>query len=234
MASWLDHLLFALVPGSCILCDAQTRRHLDLCCACERELPRIVRPCHRCGLQMGAGDVCGRCLAVPPPFERCFAPFRYAWPIDRLVSDFKQRGRIIVGKMLAHAVSTAYIAETAPERFPDVLVPVPLHKRRLRHRGFNQSVEIADVLSDHTGRPVDNHLCRRVKDAAPQKSLDAKQRSRNLRDAFAIDGDPEGLSVAIVDDVVTTAATVSEISRLFLARGASRVEVIALARTPLP
>lgn len=232
MKGWLNELLFALIPGTCILCQARTYRHLDLCVDCESNLPRVTHACRQCGLPVGSGSaLCGRCIVSPPIYERCFAPFVYTWPIDKLVNDFKNHDRIILGKMLAHAMANAYMAATSPEHFPDILLPVPLHKRRLRARGFNQSLEIAEVLADMSGTRLDNRLCRRVTDATPQKSLNARQRKHNLKGAFVLDRSPQGERVAIVDDVVTTGATVGEIGRLLLSHGALRVEVIALART---
>ena len=235
MEPWLNALLFTLIPGNCILCEAPTFRHLDLCASCERDLPRVPHPCRRCGLPFAAaGDVCGPCLVAPPPFERCFAPFAYSWPVDRLINDFKNHNRLILGKMLAHALSNAWLADARPMNLPDTLIPVPLHKHRLRTRGFNQSLEIAEVLADAGGIRLDNRLCRRIREAAPQKSLTARQRRHNLRGAFVLDRSPRGERVGIVDDVVTTAATVSEIGRLLLSSGAVSVEVIALARTLRP
>lgn len=214
------------------MCDARTHRRLDLCLSCEHNLPRIANPCKRCGLPTRPlASLCTACRVSPPLFERCFAPFAYSWPVDRLINDFKNHNRIILGKVLASVVSRCYLSMTPPEALPDTLVPVPLHKRRLRARGFNQSVEIAEVLADASHSTLDNRLCRRIRDAAPQKTLTAKQRSQNLQGAFILDRDPAGERIAIVDDVVTTAATVSEIGRLLLARGASHIEVIALART---
>jgi ComF family protein len=234
MQEWLEQLLFGLIPGTCILCEARTQRHLDLCSGCERDLPRVSNPCRVCGLPLGVPAMqCGRCMVAPPPFQRCFAPFLYTWPVDRLINDFKNRNRIILGKVLAQAMARVWLTETSGAELPDTLLPVPLHKRRLRERGFNQSVEIAEVLADAAHVSMDNRLCRRVRDAAPQKSLNASQRRRNLRDAFVLNREPLGERVAIVDDVITTAATVSEIGRLLLSQGALQVEVIALARTPL-
>lgn len=244
MEEWLNTLLFALVPGTCILCGARTGRHFDLCAACEYDLPRVRHPCEQCGLPLGSATgtaagtmagteapLCGQCLVSPPVFTRCFAPFVYTWPIDKLINDFKNHNHIILGKMLAHAMARAYVADTWPDHLPDTLLPVPLHKRRLRARGFNQSLEIAEVLADTSNARLDNRLCRRVIDVAQQKSLNARQRKQNLGGAFVLDRIPEGEHIAIVDDVVTTGATVSEIGRLLLSHGALRVDVIALART---
>lgn len=232
MDGWLQQLFFTLIPGSCILCEARTNRRLDLCRECELCLPRITNPCRQCGLPVAQpSDICTACRLSPPVFEHCFAPFVYRWPLDRLINDFKSHNHIILGRVLASAMSRGYMEVTPRESLPDILLPVPLHKRRLRSRGFNQSVEIAEVLADTGNLRLDNRLCRRIRDAAPQKTLTAGQRKRNLHGAFTLDREPAGERIAIVDDVVTTAATVSEIGQLLLAHGASRIEVIALART---
>jgi len=232
MDRWLTPLLYRLVPGTCILCEAPSGRHIDLCVDCEHDLPQIVNPCPGCGLPMPPGARrCGQCMATPPPFDRCFAPFSYAWPVDRLIGQFKNRHRLAVGRVLARVMSQAYCE--AADRLPDLLLPVPLHPRRLRERGHNQAAEIALVLAGYTGSPVDEDLCRRIRNAPAQKTLNAGRRRQNLRQAFALRRELDGERIGIVDDVVTTGATVGEIARLLLAAGAGGVEVIALARTPL-
>jgi len=151
--------------------------------------------------------------------------------MDRLIGQFKNRHRILVGKVLARVVSQAY--GEAADCLPDLLLPVPLHPGRLRQRGHNQAAEIAAVLAERTGSPVDDGLCRRIRNAPAQKTLNAASRRQNLRQAFALRRELDGERIGIVDDVVTTGATVGEISRLLLSAGAGSVEVIALARTPL-
>ena len=116
---------------------------------------------------------------------------------------------------------------------PDLLIPVPLHDNRLRQRGFNQSLEIARVLSDRLGIKLDSRVCRRIRDTPAQKKLTASQRYANLKDAFILDRPLAGKRIGIVDDVVTTGSTVRAMSSLILAAGACQVEIIALARTPL-
>lgn len=232
MDGWLQQFFYALVPGKCILCEARTHRYMDLCIDCENNLPRVANPCRRCGLPiLPPATACPACSLEAPLFERCFAPFVYRWPVDRLINDFKNRNRLILGRVLAQAMATSYVAATRPEEMPDVLLPVPLHKRRLRARGFNQSLEIAEVLADLARVPLDNRLCRRIREGEPQKSLPAIQRRQNLRGAYMLDRSPLGEHIAIVDDVITTAATANEIARLALRNGAARVQVIGLART---
>lgn len=230
----MRQLIFGILPGTCLLCEAPTFRNLDLCTGCEEDLPRIDDPCPVCGLdRTGNLPTCLQCAISPPPFSHCFAPFTYTWPVDRLVNDFKNHGHLLGGRLLAQVMARAYLQVTPPDARPDLLMPVPLHKSRLRERGFNQSLEIAEVVGDIADIAVDNRVCRRTREAQPQKTLTANQRKRNLRGAFVLDRHPIGQTLAIVDDVVTTGSTVAELARLLLSHGAHRVDVIALARTPL-
>lgn len=168
---------------------------------------------------------------APPVFDTCFTPFVYAQPVDRLIAQFKHQHRLIVGHILSELTADAWLAHDC--NLPDLLVPVPLHKDRRRSRGFNQAEEIAKVLSRRAGIPLDNQSCTRVIATPDQKALTATERQKNLRQAFRLNKTLKGASVGIVDDVVTTAATVTEIARLIRAAGADRITIIALARTSL-
>ncbi|MEW8195950.1 MAG: phosphoribosyltransferase family protein [Candidatus Thiodiazotropha sp.] len=115
---------------------------------------------------------------------------------------------------------------------PDVLVPVPLHPLRLRKRGFNQSVEITRVVARQCRLPFDWRLCRRTKETKTQSELNEEERRRNISNAFQVCADVKGTHLALVDDVITTGATVTELSRMLKKAGAKRVDVWAIARTP--
>lgn len=230
MNPWLKKILYAFLPGTCILCESPSHRALDLCARCESELPWLHNQCTLCGIPLPIGNtICGKCLLYKPPFNRCYSAFIYEYPIDRLILEFKENHRLVIGKILAKL-----LVESFPEEFtpPDLLIPVPLHKSSLRRRGFNQSIEIAEVLSDTWSIPIDSRNCRRILRTAEQKSLHTQDRIRNVRGAFTIDRPYNGQRIAIVDDVVTTGATVSELARLIMSEGAGAIEVICLARTP--
>lgn len=172
--------------------------------------------------------VCGACLRRPPPFDAAYAAFRYAWPADRLLQQFKFHGHLATGRALALALAD-YLALRHAEA-PDLIVPVPLHRRRLARRGFNQAAELARVLGPAFGAPVRPLALRRVRATVSQRGLGGAARRRNLRGAFRCTGAVAGLHVALVDDVVTTASTASEIARSLRRAGAARVSVYALAR----
>lgn len=236
MDSLLYRLSFTLIPSRCLLCLAPAGRSMDLCSNCEGDLPIIDNPCRRCGLELSPpATICGACLASPPGFCRSFFALRYDWPVNALVNRFKHHGQMALGTMLAHLLATRYLATRHPcDPTPTQLIPVPLHRRRIRERGFNQAREIAEVLSARTGIPLAANLVNRVSNTPPQQGLNQQQRQVNLHKAFRVRRPLPPTHVALVDDVVTTMATVAALSRLLLAQGAHSVEVIALARTPRP
>lgn len=243
--SWLSGCSFQLFPGRCILCQSRTHRALDLCLACEHDLPRVSKPCHRCGLSLlsqapGHQHYCGPCLVTPPQFDLSYSAFSYAAPVRQLITEFKQHQKMVVGEVLGQLLARSYrehiLTRGSQQQVskPDLLLPMPLHASRLKLRGFNQAETIARVVSLQTDVAVDSQTCRRIKQTHDQKGLTAKDRRNNVKDAFEVTRTLQGLHVAIVDDVMTTAATVSALSLTLRRAGASFVEIIALARTPAP
>ncbi len=230
MQPWLESLVHIFLPGICLLCSAPTHRPRDLCQACELDLPWLTSVCQRCSLPLpeGAPSLCGKCLRNPPPYRRCYCTFTYQYPIDRLILEFKENRKLLIGKLLATLMIDSLPLDHA---VPDLIIPVPLHKAALRQRGFNQSMEIAEVLSDQWRVPIDNRGCRRILRTQAQKSLPLKQRQQNVRGAFSADRSYRGLRVAIVDDVITTGSTVNELARLITERGAAAIHVFCIART---
>ena len=231
MNIWLKKTLYGLLPGRCVLCTGATHRFLDLCVDCESDLPKLDNPCWRCGLTVPIHqDLCAKCIIYPPPFSHCFAALAYGPPVDKLIGQFKNHQKIIIGKILAQLLADAYLKHHLI--FPDYWIPVPLHKDRLKSRGFNQALEIAEVVSDNTCIPINSRLCRRIGKNQEQKLLSAKQRTLNTKNVFVLDQALHGETIGIVDDVVTTTSTVSALSHLLLENGAAEVQVICLARTP--
>ena len=227
----MRRLLDVVYPPVCVLCAARGAAGRNLCAACAAELPQIEHACKRCGRSLSptAGLVCGRCLRRPPPYVDVFAPFRYAEPVDRLIAEFKFRGKLTHAALFGDLLIEA--AGASGRSPPELLLPVPLHRSRLRERGYNQALELARPLARHWGVRVDAFALSRVRATAAQMQLPAKQRLKNVRGAFALrDGMRLPASVAIVDDVMTTGATVSEITKLLRRAGVKRVEVWAVAR----
>lgn len=221
-----------LLPLRCLLCGATGTDGVDLCAACAAELPRNRTCCARCALPLAApAPLCGECQRHAPPWDAAWAPFRYGWPLDRLESRFKFGRDLAAGRALA----TLWQREDRPLPKPDLLLPVPLHRGRLRQRGYNQSLELAKPLVRQLGVPLRHDLLLRRRGTAAQTELDAVARRRNVRGAFAVRaGVALPAHVAILDDVMTTGATLAECARMLKHAGAQRVDVWALARAPSP
>ncbi|MDY7562231.1 ComF family protein [Pseudomonas sp. 10B1] len=223
---------------TCLLCDETTDALFPICTGCETDLPWLGDSCERCALPMPmAGLTCGQCRRQPPAFSDVVVPWRYDFPVDSLVTRFKHQGKWPMGRLLAQLLGQALqhrFAEGLAR--PDCLLPVPLANKRLRQRGYNQAEMLARWLGTQLDVITDEHLLLRVLDTPAQQGLDAKARQSNLRKAFAIrpGAQIKGKHFAVVDDVLTTGATVNALSRLLLDGGARRVDIYCLARTPKP
>jgi len=230
------------LPNPCLLCSSAVTNE-RLCTGCRLDLPYLVRVpyvCDNCAVPMETDSrYCGRCLAAPPPFERCRSAFVYEHPMDYLIHQFKYHRQLIHGRALAQLLIEhleSVRAEVVPEEWPQLLVPVPMHWTRRLQRGFNHTEQLARDLGRALDLPVETRLCRRASRTPAQQGLGRRERERNLKRAFVLTGRARrrlaGLRVALVDDVVTTTSTARELSRLLLSGGASEVELWALARTP--
>jgi ComF family protein len=230
LTAWLDGLLF---PPRCRLCGAAPVVDTDLCRACLADLPWLASGCCRCARPLptgGATRCCGACLKRPPAFDAATALLHYRSPVDYLIQRLKFSGELALAPLLGGLLAgkIAHRATTLPE----LLIPVPLHCRRLQERGFNQAMELARHLGRRLQVPVAHRLCRRDKWTEPQSLTPLRQRRRNLRGAFRVTGGlPEGAHVAIIDDVMTTGHTADELARVLTRAGAGYVEVWVIARS---
>jgi ComF family protein len=212
------------LPSYCALCGAPGPHRL--CDGCEVALPLLPRPrCRICALPLPSGEVCGTCLSHPPRYDAITAVYPYAFPVDSLVHAYKYRGDLSLAPLLASALARAACSCV------DVIVPMPLARSRLQERGFNQASEIARRVGAKLGIRVLHHASRKNADTAPQAALPWPERARNVRRAFVCDADMAGLRVAIVDDVMTTGATLEELARNLKRAGAITVEGWVVART---
>jgi ComF family protein len=220
------------LPQSCAFCAAPCGSAL-VCAACSNALPRIDFACPRCALPAWNGAVCGACLRNPPPFAAAYAAFEYAFPFDRLLHAFKYGGRLALADFLADALCAAVAGRPPNQPMPDAVVALPLAPSRQRARGFDQATEIARRVAHRTGIPMATGL-RRARDTPAQAALPWKARARNVRGAFVADSSLSGMRIAIVDDVMTTGATLASAAAAALQAGASAVEAWAVARTLPP
>lgn len=237
---WLKALVYKCtnINHICLLCDEPAKQAHPLCVACEQELPWLNEFCMRCALPLPmSGLTCAQCSRRAPAFDQVVALWHYGFPVDTLISRFKHNRQWPLGKlmseMLGHGLQHRYAEGLAK---PDLLLPVPLARRRQRQRGFNQAGMLARWLSKCLAIQCDEQLLLRTRDTPAQQSLDARARRRNLQQAFALldAGALRGRHVAVVDDVLTTGATAQAIATLLRAAGARRVDVYCLARTAKP
>jgi ComF family protein len=227
IAGILNHRLIighSLLSQFCLLCSAASDQ--PLCAACNAALPRLpsVR-CVTCALPVPDGNICGACLAHPPRYDRTTAVFAYAFPVDALIQRFKYGGGLAIAPLLSNSLGCA-VAET-----PDLIIPMPLSPHRLRERGFNQALEIARGVGRMTRIPVVANACRKIIETPPQAALPWKERTKNIRGAFVCDADLGGASVAVIDDVMTSGATLNELARNLRRAGAAHVSAWVVART---
>jgi len=220
------------LPQRCELCAGASGSEL-LCNGCARALPRLGPACPVCALPTPDRAVCGQCLAHPPPFDATIAAFAYAFPVDRLMHAFKYHGRVALAEWGAAAIRNERarrIDTTAAAQ----LIGLPLAHERQRERGYNQAYEIARVLARELRMPLVRGGVRRVRAAPPQAALPWSERAKNVHGAFACELDLKGLTVAVVDDVMTTGASLAELARTLKRAGAARVENWVVARTLPP
>ena len=217
----------ALLAQDCVLCAGPSGSRL-VCDACGESLPRVTHACERCAIELAHAGTCGECLRRAPSFDAAIAAFEYRFPLDRLVQRFKYAGDLAAGKWLALQLAE----RVAGRERPDLLVAPPLAASRLRERGFNQAVVIAQVLGRRFGIRHWPAALAKVRETSPQPGLGRRQRAANLAGAFRCDARLAGEHVAIVDDVMTTGATADALACVLKEAGAARVTVWAVARTP--
>ena len=222
----IGRLLFS---GSCFLCRGEAA---DILCAqCDAELPRLKGAlCPRCALASPNGALCGRCLTQAPHYDATIAALSYGFPADVLVQALKFHGELALAPMLADLLSKCVAGRSEA----DCIIPVPLSAGRLRERGSNHALEIARQVARATGRRLAPELCERRRDTPPQIGLPLAERAKNVRGAFHCPQLVGGARIAVLDDVMTTGATLDEIAATLKRAGAARVENWVVARTLPP
>lgn len=221
------------LPGQCAVCRAWPAQSL-----CDFCVGRFAQPrprCLRCSLPVAAGiGVCGRCLADPPPLDACYTALAYDYPWSALIGQYKFKGQAGWARVFATLMRSTPWVEPALDD-AELVLPMPLAPGRLAERGFNQSLQLARMLAPRT---VDATLLLRIRDTPAQSALDRKSRLANVAGAFAIDplrpDAVRGKRVVLVDDVMTSGASIHAAARTVRSAGAARVTAIVLARTDEP
>lgn len=219
--------------GRCLLCNGAPVQASGVCAPCCAELPWLAQACRHCALPLPPSPIqgtgaCARCLQLPPSFSRAHAAWHYAFPVGQLVQRFKYRKDLAAGHSLAQLAADHLRPQTAP----DLLLPIPLHWRRFLGRGYNQAQLIAEQFARAWRIPLAPRLLRKHTYTGTQQQLDRAQRLGNLRHSFRAGGQVAGLHIGLVDDVITTGATLEAAAQTLLAAGTAEVSAFALARVP--
>ncbi|TMI44775.1 MAG: ComF family protein [Betaproteobacteria bacterium] len=221
MREFLSNLLFG---GSCFLCRGAARG--ILCPACDADLPRLAGTlCPRCALPSPGSALCGRCLADAPHYDATVAALAYRFPADTLVHALKFRSQLALAPLMGDL-----LIEAIRERI-DLVVPVPLSRERLRERGYNQAAEIARHVARERRARLELTVVVRERNTRAQADLPWSDRARNVRGAFRCERSLDGAAIAVVDDVMTTGATLDELAATLKRAGAVRVVNWVVART---
>ena len=228
-------ILQLLPPSDCLLCQssvsASTNKAPLLCADCHNRLPNIQQSCPVCALPLpGANpNVCGECLKSTPAFTKTVAAFHYEPPVSDFITRLKYVGQRHMLPLLCDYLSQKIESEYKLQPLPEQVIPVPLHQTKTRNRGFNQAQLIAKTLVQRLSIISLNQAVIRNRATIPQMNLDAIQRHKNMKGVFTVTRPPAEY-VAIVDDVMTTGTTVTELSKQLLNAGCKRVDVWCLAR----
>lgn len=208
----------------CLLCSGVS--HADVVCdACAADLPRLQGPsCPRCAMPTPSGETCGHCLKKPPHFDAARAAFAYDFPLDKLIQSFKYAHRLALGAYFGRQLSML------PHIEADLIIPLPLHRERLRERGFNQAIELARPVSRAWHLPIDATSCTRTRNTTAQVQLAWRQRVKNMRGAFHCSTDLTGKRIILIDDVMTSGASLNECARTLKLHGALEVTALVVAR----
>ena len=240
LAAALEAAADAVAPCHCAVCGLRSNRPLELCEPCEGELPWLEYACVQCALPLANGSgLCGQCLRRPPAFDVAVAACLFSEPIAGFVHALKDAGQFAMVQVLVELLAQAVADRVADGGRPDLVIPMPLHWTRRWRRGFNQAGLLASGLRRHPllvdlDLKIDSRLCRRRRPTPSQRALSAAQRHRNLQDAIVCGAPVDGLTVAIVDDVLTTGASADALAAALKRAGAAQVEVWCVARTDAP
>ncbi|MFM0554741.1 ComF family protein [Paraburkholderia sediminicola] len=237
-SAW-PRVMHAALPNLCALCGNLS--HTTLCAGCDEAYWNEARlRCTVCAVPLSSSRWaahaqyrCADCIGEPPPFDVTFALADYRAPLDTLAVGLKFRARLMLAREFAQRL--ARLAQDSWQdlaEWPDVITPVPLANKRLTERGYNQAWQIARPLARALKVRSDATLLNRVIHTAPQSRLDLDARRLNVGRAFKVAGSVQGLHVGIVDDVMTTGATLEALARTLKAAGARRVTNFVALRTP--
>jgi len=224
------HFSQLFYPEYCLLCEETIVSQYFICKACYQQFPFNQTNCLHCASPLKESiDNCGACLHLSPLWHQAIIPFLYQKPINYYISQLKYHQQLLQAKLLAdifYQAARVQIQQSSPQ----VIIPIPLHPSRVYQRGFNQTLEISKYLQPLVQIPFDYHLIRRKKNTLPQVGLSRAKRLINLRGSFEVIKPHSYQHVALLDDVMTTGATMHEVTKVLLKSGVKTVDIWAIAR----
>ncbi len=234
LISSISQIVDLFFPPLCSGCGGYVKGNRFFCLECESKIKPVLPPfCPLCGrpYHLGEMHLCGECLKDTPFFKAARSVFFYEGPVREAIISFKFKENIALRKFWVREI-LFFLGSFLQKIKPEVILPVPLHIKRLRQRGYNQSLLIAKDLAAKLGLRCEARVLRKVKATPPQVGLTAAERERNVRGSFAVKKKEriKGKCVLLIDDVFTTGSTVNECARVLMQAGAKAVFVITLAR----
>ena len=227
-----------MLPSTCLFCGGICLFSIPICSPCLKGLPILAHSCEQCAeylhpslLSNNKSRICGACLAYPPPFDHTFALFPYCFPIIEVITKLKFQHQLGYTKVLATLFIQRILQSWYKNKsLPDLILPIPLHDKRLQHRGFNQAYEIAKPIAKAFMIPVDFTGVKRIKNTQAQSRLSSIDRQTNVANAFVAKRSYTGMTIAVIDDVMTTGYTITEFCRVIRQSGAKNIDVWCCAR----
>ncbi len=228
LISTLKKAIHWLFPQTCLFCLAKVASDLPLCVGCFDDLPWNNSACFSCGSPLpftNEQQYCARCIRQPMPFTHSFAMFRYEQPIVQHIIGLKFYQQLGAAAFLGELMALQLQKHYQQQPLPELIIPIPLHPKRLRQRGFNQALLIAKPIARRLGIALSQACCQRIKHTVAQTSLSKQARLKNIRNAFQLTEAIHATHVALVDDVMTTGQTARDLSLLLKKNGVLRVDV---------
>jgi ComF family protein len=233
-----SRLLLFLFPKYCPFCQSTIGLNAHYCIECEESIPWLTDACQQCAYPLPKNPdsllICGECLTKTPAFDLTIAAIHYHPIIQHMVVSFKFSHAFYYTEFFSSLMTHTIRQKISKKQLdlPEYIIPMPLHKKRLRKRGFNQSLEIAKYFSKALACPIDHALVKRNRSTKPQVGLSKSERQKNLKHAFSVN--PNDYShIAIFDDVMTTGASANALAKALKDSGIKRVDVWCLARATL-
>lgn len=230
----LNQLLDSLYPRICVLCGSSETTDKDICHSCLSDLVINDSSCTQCAVPLPfvtESQVCGNCLKNKPYFDASWSAFVYAQPLEWMIQQLKFNAKLSYANLLSN-LALSHLPEMGEQ--PDCIIPIPLHNKRLKQRGFNQALELLKPIANSLKIKIDNQSCQRLTHTSSQTGLKAKLRQKNIKNAFSYKNKNKYQYVILFDDVVTTGSTTNELARTLKREGVKRVDVWSLARAAKP